>query len=168
MNPAGVPLFFNVIVRRLNVANTYSQIYIHIIFSTRGRNSIIHSAFRNQLFRYIAGIIKRKGQVPLAVNGTSDHIHIFVGLKPEKSISDLVRDIKHFSTNFINDKKIMKTKFSWQVGYAAFSYSHSQMDKVIKYIIDQEKHHKAKTFVEEYTEFMKKFDVKYDVKYLFE
>jgi putative transposase len=111
---------------------------------------------------------KTQKSVPLAVIGTSDHIHIFVGLKPEKSISDLVRDIKHFSTNFINDKKIMKTKFSWQVGYAAFSYSHSQMDKVIKYIIDQEKHHKAKTFVEEYTEFMKKFDVKYDVKYLFE
>ena len=148
------------------MANTYTQIYIHIIFSTRARAKLIHSSFREELFKYISGIIKRKGQTPLAVNGTSDHIHIFVGIKPDKSVSDLVRDIKHFSTNFVKDKKLTRTKFLWQEGYAAFSYSHSQINSVIKYIINQEKHHKTKLFTEEYTEFMKKFKVEYDEKYL--
>ncbi len=150
------------------MADTYSQIYIHVIFSTKGRTKIIHSSFREELFKYISGIIKRKAQAPLAINGTSDHIHIFVGLKPEKSISDLVRDIKHFSTKFVNDKSLSKVKFSWQEGYAAFSYSHSQIDSVIKYIMNQEKHHKVKTFREEYRELMDKFNVKYEDKYLFD
>jgi REP element-mobilizing transposase RayT len=124
------------------MANTFSQIYIQIIFSTKGRIKTIRASFRDELFKYISGIIKRKGQTPLAVNGTTNHIHIFVGLKPEKAISDLVRDIKHFSTKFVNDKKLSNVKFYWQEGYAAFSYSHSQIDSVIKYIINQEKHHK--------------------------
>jgi REP element-mobilizing transposase RayT len=125
------------------MANTFSQIYIQIIFSTKGRIKTIRASFRDELFKYISGIIKRKGQTPLAVNGTTNHIHIFVGLKPEKAISDLVRDIKHFSTKFVNDKKLSNVKFYWQEGYAAFSYSHSQIDSVIKYIINQEKHHKS-------------------------
>jgi REP element-mobilizing transposase RayT len=150
------------------MANTFSQIYIQIIFSTKGRIKTIRASFRDELFKYISGIIKRKGQTPLAVNGTTNHIHIFVGLKPEKAISDLVRDIKHFSTKFVNDKKLSNVKFYWQEGYAAFSYSHSQIDSVIKYIINQEKHHKSKTFQEEYREFMNKFNVKYDERYLFD
>jgi REP element-mobilizing transposase RayT len=150
------------------MANTYSQIYVHIIFSTKGRNKTIHISFREKLFKYISGIIRRKGQTPLAVNGTADHIHIFIGLKPEKSIADLVRDIKHFSTQFVNEKKLSKIKFYWQEGYAAFSYSHSQIDAVIKYIINQDKHHKVKSFTEEYRELMRKFEVEYDEKYLFD
>lgn len=150
------------------MANTFSQIYVHIIFSTKGRNKLILTSFRDELFKYITGIIKRKGQVPLAVNGTADHVHIFTGMKPEKAISDLVRDVKHFSTRFINDNKLSQVKFYWQEGYAAFSYSHSQIDAVIKYIINQEKHHKTKSFQEEYRELMEKFNVKYDERYLFD
>lgn len=150
------------------MANTFTQIYIHIIFSTKGRTKTIHHSFRNELFKYISGIIKRKGQTSLAVNGTSDHIHILVGLKPEKAVSDLVRDIKHFSTRFVNDKKLSTGKFYWQEGYGAFSYSQSQIDSVIKYIITQGQHHKTKSFKEEYREFMDKFNVEYDEKYLFD
>ena len=150
------------------MANTFSQIYIHIIFSTKGRNKIIHAAFRDELFKYIPGFIKRKGQTPLAVNGTSDHVHICAGLKPEKAVADLVRDIKHFSTRFVNEKKLSGMKFYWQEGYAAFSYSHSQIDSVIKYIINQEKHHKTKSFREEHRELLDKFNVQYDERFLFD
>ena len=150
------------------MADTYSKIYIHIIFSTKNRNNLIQSSFREELFKYISGIIKGKGQTSLAINGTSDHIHILVGLKPDKSISDLVRDIKHFSTNFIKNRNLCKVKFAWQEGYAAFSYSYSQIDSVIKYIINQEKHHKRKSFKDEYQEFLNKFSIEYKEKYLFD
>ena len=150
------------------MANTFSQIYVHIIFSTKGRNKLILASFRDELFKYIAGIIKRKGQTPLAVNGTADHVHIFTGMKPEKAISDLVRDVKHFSTLFVNERKLSPVKFSWQEGYAVFTYSHSQVNTVIKYLINQEEHHKVKSFQDEYREFMERFNVNYDEKYLFD
>ena len=98
----------------------------------------------------------------------ADHVHIFIGLRPSMSISDLVRDIKNNSTNFINDQKFVKGKFSWQDGYGAFSYAHSQIDAVYKYILNQEEHHRKKTFKEEYLDFLQKFQIEYDEKYLFE
>jgi len=116
----------------------------------------------------MSGIIKNKGHKPIIVNGVADHVHVFVGLKPVSSISELIRDVKNNSTNFINDKKLVKGKFSWQEGYGAFSYSHSQIESVYQYILNQEQHHLKKTFKEEYFDFLQKFEVDFDEKYLFD
>jgi REP element-mobilizing transposase RayT len=147
---------------------TFSQIYIQIIFAVKGRENLISNNWKTELHKYIAGIIKGKGQKPIIVNGMPDHIHAFVGLKPAMCISDLVRDMKNNSSNFVNDNKFVKGKFSWQESYGAFSYSHSHIEKLYRYILNQEKHHKKKTFKEEYLEFLKKFEVEYNEKYLFE
>ncbi len=147
---------------------TFSQIYIQIVFAVMGRENLISKNWKDELHSYISGIIKGKEQKPIIVNGMPDHIHAFVGLKPSMSISDLVRDIKNNSSNFINDRKLVKGKFSWQEGYGAFSYAHSQIENVYKYILNQEEHHKKKTFKEEYLDFLKKFEINYDEKYLFE
>jgi REP element-mobilizing transposase RayT len=150
------------------MANTYTQLYIHIVFAVKGRYNLILEQHKDELYKYITGIIKNKGQKLLCINGMSDHIHIFIGMKPDIALSDLVRDVKHFSTNFINEKHWFKGKFYWQEGFGAFSYSHSQIDVVAKYILNQAQHHKKTTFREEYTNLLKKFSVDYDEKYLFE
>lgn len=147
---------------------TYSQIYIQVIFAVKGRENLIANNWKNDLHKYIAGIIKGKEQKPIIVNGMPDHIHAFIGLKPSMRISDLVRDIKNNSTNFINDNKFVRGKFSWQEGYGVFSYSHSQINDVYHYIANQEEHHKKKSFREEYLELLKKFEIEYDEKYLFD
>lgn len=147
---------------------TFSQIYIQVVFAVKGRENLISNNWNTELHKYIAGIIKGKEQKSIIVNGMPDHVHAFIGLRPAMAISDLVRDIKNNSSNFVNDHKLVKGKFSWQEGYGAFSYSHSHIENVYNYILNQEKHHKKKTFKEEYLEFLKKFEVKYDEKYLFE
>ena len=147
---------------------TFSQIYIQVVFAVKGRENIVSKSWSTELHKYIAGIIKGKGQKPIIVNGMPDHVHAFIGLRPALSISDLVRDIKNNSTNFANENKFVKGKFTWQAGYGAFSYSHSHIGNVYNYILNQEKHHKKKTFRQEYFEFLKKFDLEYDEKYLFE
>ena len=147
---------------------TFSQLYIQVVFAVKGRNNLIQNSWKSDLHKYIAGIIKGKGQKPIIVNGMSDHIHVFIGLRPAMALSDLVRDIKNNSSKFINDRGLVQGKFAWQEGYGAFSYSHSQIEAVYNYIFNQEKHHKRKTFKEEYLDFLKKFDVEYDEKYLFE
>lgn len=146
---------------------TYSQIYIQIVFAVKGRENLISPKWKEELHKYIAGIIKGKEQKPIIVNGMPDHIHAFIGLKPSMRISDLVRDIKNNSTNFINENQFVRGKFCWQEGYGAFSYSHSQINDVYNYIANQEKHHKKKSFREEYLDFLKKYEIKYDEKYLF-
>lgn len=150
------------------MAGTFSQLYIQIVFAVKGRENLIEKSWQTDLHKYIAGIIKGKGQKPIIVNGMPDHIHAFVGLKPVMPIADLVRDIKNNSSNFINDQKFVKDKFSWQEGYGAFSYSHSHIGKVYDYILNQEEHHQKKTFKQEYYNFLKKFQIEYDEKYLFE
>lgn len=150
------------------MAGTYSQIYLQIIFAVQGRENLLDKNWRENIFKYISGIIKEKEQKPIIVNGMSDHVHCFVGLKPIKPISDLVRDIKNNSSKFINENHYLKSKFSWQEGYAVFSYSSSQVKQVYDYILNQEKHHKVKTFKEEYIDFLKKFDVDYNEQYLFD
>jgi REP element-mobilizing transposase RayT len=147
---------------------TFSQIYIQIVFAVKGRQNLIHDSWKNDLHKYIAGIIKGKNQKPIIVNGMSDHIHAFVGLRPAMAIADLARDIKNNSSNFINDHKFVKGKFAWQEGYGAFSYSHSHIEKVYDYILNQEKHHKKKTFKEEYIDLLRKFEIEHDEKYLFD
>jgi len=149
------------------MSDTFTQIYIQLVFIVNGRENLLHKSWRNELFKYISGIIKGKNQKSIIVNGVADHVHVFVGLKPSLAISDLARDIKNNSTNFINNKKLVKGKFSWQKGFGAFSYSHSHIEKVYNYILNQEKHHKQKTFKEEYLDLLKNYDIKYNEKYLF-
>ena len=149
------------------MANTYSQLYIHIVFAVKGRQNLISPNRKEEIYKYITGIITNKGQKLIAINGMPDHIHILIGLKPDKSISDLVRDIKSNSSKFINDKKWINGKFEWQTGFGAFSYNHSQLTNVINYIQRQEEHHKIKTFKEEYIDFLKLFNVEFKDEYLF-
>jgi len=150
------------------MANTYTQIYIQVVFAVKGRQSLIRKEFKDELYKYIAGIIRNHNQKLLAINGMSDHIHIFFGMKPDIRISDFIRDIKANSSGFINERKFVRGKFNWQTGYGAFSYSQSQKDSVIKYIMNQEKHHAKRTFKEEYLELLRRFEIEYDEKYLFE
>ena len=147
---------------------TFSQIYIQVVFAVKGRENLIAESWKDELHKYIAGIIKGKEQKSIIVNGMPDHIHSFIGLRPSMAISDLVRDIKNNSSNFINDKKLVKGKFSWQEGYGAFSYSHSHIQNVYNYILNQEEHHKKRTFKEEYLGLLKKFEIEFSEKYLFE
>ncbi len=150
------------------MAGTYSQIYIQVVFAVNGRVNLIGNEWKDELHKYIAGIIKAKGHKPIIVNGVANHIHAFIGLKPAMAISDLVRDMKNNSSNFINDKKFIRGRFSWQEGYGAFSYAHSQIQNVYNYILNQEEHHRKKSFKEEYMEFLKQFEIEYEEKYLFE
>lgn len=150
------------------MAGTFSQIYIQVVFAVKGRENLLQRPQREEVFKYMAGIIKGKNQKPIIVNGVTDHVHLFIGLKPAMSLSDLVRDIKNNSSNFIYDKRLVKGKFAWQEGYGAFSYSHSQIDIVYQYILNQEEHHHQKTFREEYLEFLQRFEIEHDEKYLFE
>ena len=150
------------------MAGTFSQIYIQFVFAVKGRQNLLEPAWRDEVFKYIAGIIKNKGQKSIIVNGIADHVHVLVGLKPSMCISDLVRDIKNNSSNFVNEQKWVKGKFSWQEGYGAFSYSHSQLENVYQYIAQQEEHHRKKPFKEEYLEYLQKFEIDHDEKYLFD
>ena len=150
------------------MAGTFSQIYIQIVFAVKGRSDLIHAEWKEELYRYIAGIIKGKGQKPIIVNGMPDHIHAFVGLRPSMAISDLVRDIKNNSTNFVNASRFVTGQFCWQEGFGAFSYSRYQVETVYSYILNQERHHKKKTFREEYIDFLNEFAIEYDQRYLFE
>lgn len=147
---------------------TFSQLYIQVVFAVKGRENLISQSWKDDLHRYIAGIIKGKAQKSIIVNGMPDHIHAFLGLKPSMAVSDLVRDIKNNSSKWINENKLIKGKFSWQEGYGAFSYAHSQIDSVYNYILNQEEHHRTKTFREEYVDFLKRFEVEYNEKYLFD
>ncbi|MBK0381947.1 IS200/IS605 family transposase [Pedobacter sp. SD-b] len=149
-------------------AGTFSQIYIQIVFAVKARNSLIKPDWEDELYKYITGIVQNKGQKLLAINGMPDHIHILIGMKPNCCLSDLVREIKKSSNEMIKQKKFVEGLFAWQEGYGAFSYSHSALDNVIKYIVNQKEHHKKKTFKREYKEFLEKFNVDYKEEFLFQ
>ena len=149
------------------MANTYTQLYIHIVFAVEHRDRLISSFFKDELMKYITGIIQNKGNKLLAINNMPDHSHLFLGLNPKNAISDLVKDIKVSSTDFINEKNWLRGRFHWQEGYGAFSYSHSQIDRVVKYILNQESHHKCISFKDEYNKTLKAFNIKYKDAYLF-
>ena len=150
------------------MADTYTQIYIHVIFAVQGRQNLISKQHKDELHKYITGIIQNKNQKVIAINGMHDHIHILIGIRPDMALSNLIRDVKANSSRFINEKRWVMGKFSWQEGFGAFSYSQSQLGSVANYIKNQEKHHSKKTFREEYLEMLKNFDVEYDPKYIFD
>ncbi|MGQ0761934.1 MAG: IS200/IS605 family transposase [Acidobacteriota bacterium] len=149
------------------MGNTYSQIYIQTVFAVDGRLSLIRPEFEEELYKYITGIVRNNGQKLIAINGMSDHVHILIGLKPAMALADLVRDIKADSSEFINRKKWVRGRFSWQEGYGAFSYGHSQLGTIIRYIQNQEQHHRRRTFKDEYLTWLKKFEVPFDERYIF-
>jgi putative transposase len=149
-------------------SGTYSQIYIQLVFVVKSRQNFLKKEFREEIFKYMSGIITAKGQKSIIINGVEDHVHLFIGLKPSMRLSDLVRDVKNNTTNFINEKQFLKSKFSWQIGYGAFSYSHSHIDNVYQYILKQEEHHKKKSFKQEYMLLLKRFNIEFKEEYLFE
>ena len=147
--------------------NTYSQIYIQTVFAVDGRLSLIRPEFKEELYKYITGIVRNQRQKLIAINGMSDHVHILIGLRPAMALADLVREIKADSSDFINRKKWVRGRFNWQEGYGAFSYGHSQLYTVIRYINNQEQHHRRRTFKDEYLTWLRKFDVPFEEKYMF-
>jgi len=149
------------------MANTYTQMYVQIVFAVKGRQNLIHEAYRIPLEKYICGIISNNKSKPLAIYCNPDHIHILIGFNPSVSISDLARDIKASSSKWINEQHWISTQFNWQSGYGAFTYSKSQIDPVIKYILNQKEHHKKASFLEEYRLILNKSGIEYDEKYLF-
>lgn len=150
------------------MAGTFSQIYIQLVFAVQNRESLIHHSWEEELYKYISGIVKHKGQKMLAINSMSDHIHMLIGMKPSCCLSDLVREVKKSSNFSISLKKFSTYKFKWQEGYGAFSYSHSQIDSVIQYIGNQKEHHRKRSFQQEYMDFLKKFDLPFKDEYLFD
>ena len=147
--------------------NTFTQIYIHVVFAVQGRENLINLSFKDELEKYMTGIITRKEQKLYAISCMPDHVHFLVSMQPNIGLSDLVRDVKNNSTRFINRKNWMNGKFHWQKGFGAFSYGHSQIDRVVKYIQNQEKHHSGKKFKDEYLEILNNFQASYNNKYLF-
>jgi REP element-mobilizing transposase RayT len=150
------------------MANTYTRIYLQLVFSPLGHKNIIPIKHKEELQKYTAGIIQNRKHKLLAINYMPDHVHIFIGYQPSQALPDLLRDIKANTSKFINDRKWLPGRFQWQEGYGGFSYGHSQINDVIQYIITQEEHHKKKSFRDEYLKLLQKFDVEYDPKYLFE
>ena len=148
--------------------NTYTQLFIHVVFAVKGRENLIQKHHRELLQKYMTATIQNDGHKMLAIFCMPDHVHFLVGLNPSVSISVMVLDLKRASTNFINEKKLVQGHFNWQKGFGAFSYAKSQVSNVCEYISNQEDHHRTRTFKEEYVELLKLFEVEYDEKYLFE
>jgi REP element-mobilizing transposase RayT len=150
------------------MANTYTQLYIHIVFAVKGRENLIFKTHKEELHKYIAGIIQNKSCKLMAVHCMPDHCHLLVSMRPDLPLSDLVRDIKASSSKFINEQKWFGGKFQWQEGFGAFSYGQSQVQNVIRYIQNQKEHHQKRTFREEYQDFLHKFQIDFKEEYLFE
>ena len=149
------------------MANTHTQIHIQFVFTVQNRDCIIQNSWKDELYRYITGIARNNQHKPLIINGMPDHIHLLIGLRPSQSISDLMQDIKGDSSQWINNRKFVRGKFSWQEGYGAFSYRKSELSAVINYIENQTSHHKKHSFSEEYRELLNEFEIEFDERYLF-
>lgn len=149
------------------MANTYTQIHIQVVFAVQGWQSKIKNEWKEELFKYITGIVKNKGHKLLQINGMADHVHILIGLRPNHALSDLVKIVKQDSSKWINNRGFLSSKFSWQAGFGAFSYSKSEVKNVINYIQNQEVHHQTKSFIEEYTELLDDFEIEFDNRYIF-
>ena len=150
------------------MVNTYSQIYIQIVFAVQNRFALIDPSWEDELYKYITGAIQNNSQKMIVINGIPDHIHFLIGMKPSCNLSDLMREVKKQSNVFVNEKRFIEYKFSWQEGFGAFSYSHNQLDNVINYINNQKEHHHKKTFKEEYINFLRVNNINFQNEYLFE
>ncbi len=148
--------------------NTYTQLYAQLVFAVKGRQNLIPRQHKENLHRYITGIVQERGQKLMAIHCMPDHVHILVGFSPTLPLSDLVHDIKRATSLWIKEQGFVKGAFYWQEGFGAFTYGKSQINNVVQYILNQEEHHQKRTFREEYLLFLEKFDVAYDEKYLFD
>lgn len=148
--------------------NTYSQLYIHVVFAVKRRENLIASDWKTNLFKFMNGIVVNKRDKIMCLNGVSDHVHILLSISPATRISDIVRDIKANSSRWINENKLVRGKFEWQNGFGAFSVSPGRVDRTIDYIKNQENHHKQKSFREEYLRLLKLSGVEFDERYIFE
>ncbi len=149
------------------MANTFTQLQIQLIFAVQNRTSLIDKYWKDRLYAYMTGIIQNNGHKLLIINGMPDHVHILIGFRTTQALSELVQIVKRDSSKWINENKLVRGKFSWQEGFAAFSYSHSHLQNVIEYIKNQEEHHRKLTFLEEYKSFLEKFEIEFDEKYIF-
>lgn len=149
------------------MANTYTQLHVQAVFAVQDRQSLISATWKDELYKYMTGIIQNHDHKVLHINGMPDHIHILFGMRPTQSLSDLMKQVKQDSSKWINQKGLVNGKFAWQAGYGAFSYSKNDVPKVVNYIKNQEEHHKSKTFNEEYLELLKDFEIDFDERYLF-
>lgn len=149
------------------MANTYSQIYLHFVFAVQYRISLINSKWQTDLYKYMSGIISNNGHKIFAINGMPDHVHVLVSMNPKQSPSDLMHDVKRSSSLWINENRLVMGKFSWQEGFGVFSYGNSQIPDIANYIEQQKTHHEKRTFIEEYTQFLKLFEIEYDEKYIY-
>mgnify|MGYP003395247245 CR=1 FL=1 len=150
------------------MANTYTQIFYHIVFAVKGRQNLISHKWKDDLYKYISGIIDNQGQKLYIINGMPDHLHILISCKPNMNLSNLVKEIKEHSGKFINQKNFVMGKFSWQEGFGAFTVSFSAVNNVVNYIKDQEEHHRTKSFRDEYLAFLAENGIDYNEKYIFE
>ncbi len=158
----------SLVLLNLLMANTYTQLYVHVVFAVKGRQNMISPKWKEELYKYITGIVTNHGQKLMIINGMPDHLHILIGMKPDIALSDLVRDIKSNSSKFINEKGLTIGKFAWQNGFGAFTVGQSQRENVINYIKTQEEHHRHKTFREEYLGFLQAYQIAYNDQYVFE
>ena len=148
--------------------NTYTQLHVQLVFAVKGRAALVHKSWKDVLYQYITGIVQNNGHKMLQINGMPDHIHIFIGYNPNQKIPDLVEAIKTDSAHFVKHKGLSPQKFNWQGGYGAFSYARSQVDSVVKYIANQERHHQKQSFEKEYLKMMEKFEIPFNPEYLFD
>ena len=148
------------------MGNTYTQIHLQLVFAVKYRAALIEQSWKTELYKYINGIIQEQKHKPMIINGVADHIHILIGFKPHQSLSELMQDIKGSSSKWINEKKLSKSKFNWQEGYGAFSYSNSNLKNVINYIKNQEEHHQKTLFIEEYKNLLKEYKIDFDDRYI--
>ncbi len=158
---------FNLLALSINMGNTYTQLYIHFVFAVKYRASLIDETWAERLRQYITSIVQKQEHKIIAINNMPDHLHLFVGLNPNQAISDLIRIVKSDSSEWINREGLTHGKFQWQQGYGAFSHSRSQVSKVANYIANQQEHHKRKTFLEEYQQILKDFNIEFDEQYIF-
>ena len=149
------------------MANTYTQLYIHLVFAVKNRLGLIMPEWKEKLYQYIAVMLEKRGHRLYAINGMQDHVHIFVSISPNQSISEMVGEIKRGTSLWINQNRFVLGHFEWQSGYGAFSYAKSQINNVVQYINNQENHHRKQTFRDEYMEFLKLFDISFDEQYIF-
>lgn len=149
------------------MANTYTQIHIQVVFSVQDRFCLISDKWKDELYRYITGIVRNNNHKLLAINGMPDHLHILIGLRPSQSLSELMKDIKGDSSKWVNENRYVKGRFSWQEGYGAFSYCRNEVKRVIQYINNQMIHHRGKDFLEEYKDLLNEFGIEYDERYIF-
>lgn len=156
-----------VIFIKNDMPNTYTQIHIQFVFAVKYRAALIGAEWEDNLQKYITGIFQNNNHKMIQINNMPDHIHILVGIRPHQSISSLIQNVKTESSKWINDKGLSKSKFSWQEGYGAFSYSKSDLPNVIQYIHNQKEHHKKESFLSEYAKFLKDFEIEFEDKYIF-